>query len=122
MEGGAVGPNSKSSWRGRKKGSIVSVSRRNTGGFSGQRSLSPVNQYPKLLFVKEVFLYYEGQTQGLTLSMPSLTMTEVDSQVICILKRGAWCKTQGVANSGIREIMKYFDQQLSRSAFLTGHN
>ena len=122
MEGGAVGPNSKSSWRGRKKGSIVSVSRRNTGGFSGQRSLSPVNQYPKLLFVKGVFLYYEGQTQGLTLSMPSLTMTEVDSQVICILKRGAWCKTQGVANSGIREIMKYFDQQLSRSAFSTGHN
>ena len=81
MEGGAVGPNSKSSWRGRKKGSIVSVSRRNTGGFSGQRSLSPVNQYPKLLFVKGVFLYYEGQTQGTTLSMPSLTMTEVDSHV-----------------------------------------
>jgi len=32
MEGGAVGPNSKSSWRGRKKGSIVTVSRRNTHG------------------------------------------------------------------------------------------
>ena len=40
-----------------------------------------MNQYPKLLFVKRVFLYYEGQTQGPTLSMPSLTMIEVDSHV-----------------------------------------
>ena len=58
----------------------------------------------------------KAKLKGLRFPCPLSLWLKLIPMSICILKRGAWCKTQGVANSGIHEIMKYIDQQLSRSA------
>ena len=76
----------------------------------------------KIAIVKGVILFCENQTQGLTLFYALSDYDKLSPTSICVLKRGAWYKTQVVANSGIHEIMKNIDQQLSRSAFLTAHN
>ena len=64
----------------------------------------------------------KAKLKGIPFPCPLSLLLKLTPMSICILKIEAWCKTQGVANSGIHEIMKYTDQQLSRSAFLTGHN
>ena len=80
MEGGAVGPNSSPLGDEERKVQMFQFLEE-TQVVQWTEVSFPLNQYPKLLFVKGVFLYYEGQTQGLTLSMPSLTMTEVGSHI-----------------------------------------